>query len=227
LATPVFFSSLAVRPTDGVMFGGTGDQQGIWRINPTTGGATLIGDTGRNLVGGMAFRSATAPVAAAIEFRHAEWDHYFVTAIADEITKLDNGTFVGWARTGQSFNVYPLNAANATLDASNTFDVCRFFSTSFTPRSSHFYTPFASECASVRQNKDWEFEGLVFSVGLPDSAANCAAGTQPLYRLYNDGQGAAPNHRYTTSLAIRSSMLGQGWISEGTGDLGVIACVPT
>lgn len=122
-ATPTFFSSLAVRPSDGVMFGGTGDQQGIWRINPTTGGATMIGETGRNLVGGLAFRSATAPVAVAIEFRHAEWDHYFVTAIANEIAKLDNGTFAGWARTGQSFNVYPLNAADAGPNASNTFDV--------------------------------------------------------------------------------------------------------
>ncbi len=228
IATANFYSSLAVRPTDGVMFGGTGDEQTVYRINPTTGAATAIGVTGRNLVGGLAFRSAAVSVVAAIEFHHAEWDHYFVTTIPDEITKLDNGTFVGWARTGQSFNVYPLGAADAIAPSagSNAFDVCRFFSTTFAPRSSHFYTPFAIECASVKQNPDWQFEGLVFSVGLPDAAANCAAGTQPLYRLYNNGQGAAPNHRYTTSLAIRTTMLGQGWIPEGSGDLGVIACVP-
>ena len=41
----------------------------------------------------------------AIEYYHAGFDHYFVTDIADEITKLDNGTFVGWTRTGESFNV--------------------------------------------------------------------------------------------------------------------------
>jgi len=220
VSTAHFYSSLAVRPSDGVMFGGTGDLQGVYTIDRETGAATGVGLTGRNLVGGLAFRPTQAPVVAAIEYRHAEWDHYFATANPDEITKLDNGTFVGWARTGQSFNVYPLNTANA-------FDVCRFFSTSFAPRSSHFYTPFASECAVVKQNPNWQFEGLVFSVGLPDAAANCAAGTQALYRLYNNGQGAAPNHRYTTSLATRSTMLGQGWISEGTGDLGVIACVPT
>ena len=41
----------------------------------------------------------------AFEFYHAAFNHYFITAIADEITKLDNGTFVGWTRTGKAFNV--------------------------------------------------------------------------------------------------------------------------
>jgi len=49
---------------------------------------------------------------------------------------------------------------------------------------------------------------------------------QPLYRLYNDGQGGAPNHRYTTQAATRSAMLANGWIAEGVGELGVIGCVP-
>ena len=33
--------------------------------------------------------------ARAIEYYHQSFDHYFITAIADEITKLDNGTFAG------------------------------------------------------------------------------------------------------------------------------------
>ena len=155
----------------------------------------------------------------AIEYRHAEWDHYFVTASTDEIAKLDAGVFVGWARTGESFKVLP-------LDTVGTASVCRFFSVSFAPKSSHFYTPSASECATVKQNPDWEFEAEVFAVGLPDADGHCANGALPLYRLYNDGQGGAPNHRYTTNAATRAAMLAQGWISEGTGDLGVIACVP-
>ena len=164
--------------------------------------------------------SAYQATSKAIEFHHAEWDHYFVTATPDEITKLDSGVFAGWARTGESFTVYP----PATAATSN---VCRFFSTSFAPRSSHFYTPFATECAAVKQNPDWQFEALVFAVALPDGAGGCVAGTQPLYRLYNNGQGAAPNHRYTTSLATRTAMIGQGWIPEGSGNLGVGACVPS
>jgi hypothetical protein len=49
----------------------------------------------------------------------------------------------------------------------------------------------------------------------------------PVYRLYNNGQDGAPNHRYTTSLATRANMLNSGWISEGYGNFGVIMCSPT
>ena len=82
----------------------------------------------------------------AFEFYHAAFNHYFFTAIADEITKLDNETFVGWSRTGKAFNVFVKGAQGTVL-------VCRFFSTAFGLLSSHFYTPFASECATVRQNR--------------------------------------------------------------------------
>jgi len=53
---------------------------------------------------------------------------------------------------------------------------------------------------------------------LPDAAGNCRGGTVPLYRLYNDGKTGAPNHRYTTSLAVRAEMVAQGWIPEGSGN---------
>ncbi|HEY4137331.1 MAG TPA: hypothetical protein VGN65_02660 [Casimicrobiaceae bacterium] len=68
---------------------------------------------------------ATSATTPAIEYHHAAFDHYFVMSIADEIAKLDNGTFVGWARTGSSFNVYPSAGA-----PSASVPVCRFFSTS-------------------------------------------------------------------------------------------------
>ena len=64
------------------------------------------------------------------------------------------------------------------------------------------------------------------TIAVPDGAGNCASGTQPVYRLYNNGVGGAPNHRYTTSVAVRSEMLAQGWISEGFGDNGVTMCSP-
>ncbi|MFO1305208.1 MAG: hypothetical protein U1F54_15870 [Burkholderiales bacterium] len=168
----------------------------------------------------LAFILGAATTLIAVEYFHPAFDHYFTTSSVDEITKLDAGVFAGWARTGQSFNVYPTGAAGRV-------SVCRFFSVSFDPRSSHFYTPLANECATVKQNPAWRFEGEVFSVLLPDSGGGCPAGTGPLYRVYNNGQGGAPNHRYTTSLTTRSAMLGQGWISEGFGLAGVIACVPS
>lgn len=172
---------------------------------------------------GTAMFARVGPVSATpdsvVEYYHAAFDHYFITASADEISKLDAGTFVGWARTGRTFRNYPLN----TLGAHN---VCRFFSTSFAPKSSHFYTPFRDECATVQRNPNWQFEGAVFGLALPNDYGECAAGTLPLYRLYNNGQGQAPNHRYTTSVVVRASMIAAGWIPEGSGADGVIGCVP-
>ncbi len=191
--------------------------------------ATAINDAGQIvamscsalLVCQQAFRldPVPAPKVAAIEYHHAGFDHYFITAIADEIAKLDNGTFSGWTRTGGSFNVY-------SAEQVGTKPVCRFFSTAFAPKSSHFYTPDPAECATVKQNANWQFEGLVFNVAVPDANGNCLAGTQPVYRLYNNGMGAAPNHRYTTSLATRADMLAQGWIPEGYGPDAVGMCAP-
>lgn len=158
-------------------------------------------------------------IALALEFYHPGFDHYFVTAIQDEIFKLDTGYFFGWGRTGQFFQVYPGQASNAV-------GVCRFFSTAFGSKSSHFYTPDATECGIVQHNPSWQFEAQVFNVVTPTLAGVCPTGTQPIYRLYNNGQGGAPNHRYTASLAVREQMLTRGWIPEGYGEVGVIMCAP-
>jgi poly(3-hydroxybutyrate) depolymerase len=163
--------------------------------------------------------SGYAGPARAIEYHHAEWDHYFVTAEAAEIARLDSGGFAGWARTGESVAVYP-------LDTAGTRNVCRFFSTSFAPRSSHFYTASASECAGLKGSPSWQYEDNVFAFGAPGDDGGCSAATQPIYRLYNAGQGGAPNHRYTTSAATRATMIAAGWIPEGSGSLGVVGCAP-
>lgn len=162
---------------------------------------------------------ADAPKLAVVEYAHAEWNHYFVTAQAGEIARLDDGTFAGWKRTGLAFKAYP-NGLPGTVS------MCRFFSRSFAPRSSHFYTPDVAECTKVRANRDWAFEGDVFGVVLPASSGLCPSALLPLYRLYNDGRGGAPNHRYTLDLAVRSIMVAFGWTPEGSGPLGVIACTP-
>ncbi|HVF65712.1 MAG TPA: hypothetical protein VNE58_17130 [Casimicrobiaceae bacterium] len=160
------------------------------------------------------------PTATVVEYYHTNFDHYFVTHYDNEIRLLDSGAFQGWTRTGRTFNVFTSSAGGSNA-------VCRFFSASFAPRSSHFYTPFVDECNTVRGNSRWTLESLAaFYVNLPDVNGNCRPGTQPLYRLYNNGKSGAPNHRYTISLDVRAQMLSQGWIPEGYGTFGVIACVP-
>ncbi|MEP7062485.1 MAG: hypothetical protein ABI881_08800 [Betaproteobacteria bacterium] len=161
-------------------------------------------------------RSSANPIV--VEYYHSGFDHFFMTALPDEIAALDAGEFPPWERTGQSFKAY-------LLDAPGMANECRFFSVAFAPKSSHFYTPLASECALTRNNPDWVFEGEVFSVSLATSSGACAEGNIPLYRLYNNGIGGAPNHRYTTSPAIHASMVGVGWIAEGSGNDGVSGCV--
>jgi hypothetical protein len=154
----------------------------------------------------------------AVEYYHAGFDHYFVTAAPREIAALDSGKISGWSRTGEAFGVLDLGTPGAA-------SVCRFWSgQTWAPKSSHFYTPFATECATVKGWPEWRFEGEVFAMHLSDANGNCAAGTVPLYRLFNRMKGGAPNHRYTTSATTRAQMIGQGWIAEGRG-IGVIGCV--
>jgi hypothetical protein len=173
------------------------------------------------IAGLFEYRLSDAPPttsAAVVEYYHAGFDHYFITANPDEIAALDRGAIAGWTRTGFEFR------ANAA-PASGTSPVCRFFSTAFAPQSSHFYTPFASECAAVQTNPDWSLEsGAAFYIAVPASDGSCAAGLMPVYRLYNNGRGGAPNHRYTTDVFVRAQMVGQGWVPEGIGPDAVEMC---
>ncbi|MBZ5581725.1 MAG: DUF4394 domain-containing protein [Acidobacteriia bacterium] len=65
IPTDLFFGALGVRPEDSVLFGGTGDQSGIYTINPATGQAIQIGNTGLNFVGDLAFTPIPEPATAA------------------------------------------------------------------------------------------------------------------------------------------------------------------
>ena len=196
---------------------------------PTDGVSALFrdGTTGPNLATNFAGATASvagtagpATTAPAVEYYYAAWDYYFMTAFPAEIATLDGGAFGGvWKRTGESFNVWP--AATATSSVT-----CRFFSTSFAPKSSHFYTPFANECAGVKTNPDWEYENDAFYIQLANADGTCPSGTIPLYRQYNNGMGGAPNHRYTTSLTVFNAMAAAGWVFEGDGNTKVFACVP-
>jgi hypothetical protein len=187
----------------------------------------VIANLGTNFAGQSGSVTGGAPqTAIAVEYFYDVWNFYFETSFPAEIAALDGGAFGGvWKRTGQTFNVWP-----SPINAS-AVPTCRFFSTAvFAPKSSHFYTPFASECQFVKTNPAdvaaWAFENIAFYIQLADANGLCGAGTIPLYRAFNNGMGGAPNHRYTTSLMILNQMIAAGWTFEGNGNTMVFACVP-
>jgi hypothetical protein len=161
------------------------------------------------------------PISQVVEYFHAAFSHYFITNMPAEIAALDSGRFAGWARTNRSFNAY-------TTSNGYVSPVCRFFTEAFPPKSSHFFTSLAAECNDIHSNnRNCMFVGEAFYVQQADAATGgCPTGFRAVYRLYNNGQGAAPNHRYTTDPAVRAEMMGKGWTPEGYGPEGVGFCAP-
>jgi len=164
---------------------------------------------------------ATTPV---VEFYNAALDHYFVTANPDEMAKLDDGTFKGWARTQQSFKAFP--ADSPALPGALARAVCRFYGNPDAGLDSHFYSASKEECDDVKRKfpTAWVFESpIVFQSVVPDrTTGQCPDGTVAVYRLFN--QRADANHRYTTDTAIRSQMIAKNYVPEGYGPLGVALC---
>lgn len=157
-----------------------------------------------------------------VEYYYAASNTYFMTGIATEITALDSGQFPGWERTGFQFFGY-----DPQSPPSGTVEVCRFFNDSFGTTSSHFYALHGLGCEdTIAKFPDWHLESSdVFSMKVPDAGGNCASGTIPVYRLFNNGMGGTPNHRYTISADLRDAMIDDGWTPEGYG-IGVEFCAP-
>ena len=144
-----------------------------------------------------------------IEYYNASLDHYFMTTDAHEVMVLDEGIIAGWHRTGYVFKVY-------TTDSAVGLPACRFFGTPGVGPSSHFFTILDFECAIVKNNPLWLFEGIVFRAEPPDGIGACPSNRVPVTRMYNNGKGGQANHRYLTSHSEIAAMLREGWIIEGT-----------
>ena len=188
--------------------GGTTDCGGIYHA--------LFGLDAEWLAATLAFIDKYMPVVppagpTAVEYFNAGFGHYFMSADADEVAGLDGGAFNGaFVRTGKSFKVFDTPVAG-------TVPVCRFFTTpgTFGSKSSHFYTADPVECEGLKLNPNWIYEKIAFHIAVP-AAGTCAAGTVPVYRAYNHGQTGAPNHRFTTDLALYTQFITTlGWDQEG------------
>ena len=153
----------------------------------------------------------------AVEFYDAIRDRYFVTTDALQILRL--GTTVGWVRTGQQFKVYTVNGSDG-----RAVPVYWFTSPPVTGIDASFFTASYREYLVLLRTPQWQFEGQPFEVGLPDTlTGECHDGRFPVYRLFNPRNG---DHRWTTDAGLRASLVAQGWIPEGYGDVGVAMCAP-
>jgi len=157
-----------------------------------------------------------------VEFHHAAFNHYFMSADPVEIYALDTGYFTGWTRTGYSFMALATGSrAGPTMNP-----VCRYYGLPAAGLDSHFYSADAAECFRVNRDygNEWQIESdNVFQIDLPDVATGaCPGGAIPVYRIFNGRKDA--NHRYTTSTVVRAQMEEAGWIREGYGPNATIMC---
>jgi hypothetical protein len=156
-------------------------------------------------------------------------DHYFMTPLANEIALCDAGKppCQGWVRTGEQFRAD--GAGQYLLGNTSVFPVCRLFNDHYAGTSTHFYALQNGGCEETLADfPDWTLE----TPELFDALYITTDGTCPqprfdlvVYRVYNNGMGGAPNHRYTTNYSIVQAMVAKGWVSEGYGNGGVM-CIP-
>ena len=152
----------------------------------------------------------------ALEFYNTILGHYFMAAGADEIAAIQSGSAgPGWQLTGQSFKVWPSMPPDTAFSA--VAPVCRFYGVPAGGPNSHFFTAQADECALVKRNGGWYYEGIGFYIRPVDSGGGCPAGYLSVERAYNRGAARNDsNHRFTTSESTFRAMGAQGWAKEGT-----------
>lgn len=155
---------------------------------------------------------ASAATVSVVEYYNATANRYFSTSDATEIQTMDSAA--GWARTGQTFQVWP-DAGQAPAGA---LPACLYTATVIHPEL-RLATIDAGECAALASLDFTTFRGQPFWA-LPPTGGQCPADTQPVYRGFHNTQNSF-NFRYATSLAVYQDTLDRGW-----GANGVVMCVP-
>ncbi len=170
------------------------------------------------LFGSLFATALQAQTTAVVEFYHPGLAHYFRTGSSAEASFIESGgAGVGWVRTQKDFLAW-VDAAGAPPEAA---PVCRFYGTPNIGPNSHFYTVNAGECAFVRTDPGWTYEGIAF-YAVPASASGCPSHLQPVWRNYNGRwQQNDSNHRFSIDSATYQSMTAAGWAGEG-----IVMCVP-
>ena len=161
---------------------------------------------------GVGMPSDVSSAIDVIEFHHAPSGQYFITADAAEASFLEGGGLgPDWVRTGQTFHAWPRDVSTKITSV----DVCRFFGTSGVGQNSHFYTGNAEECADLKNDPLWTYEGIAFREVLP-TGGQCPVGYSPIVRLWLPGADlTGSRHRYVADRAVIATMAATAWTVEG------------
>lgn len=157
-----------------------------------------------------------------IDFPGSPGGHFFYSSDPAEQAAVDAGAAGNFHRTGREFLT------------GGTLPVCRFYGSLTPGPNSHFFTADPAECAALKAAQitprpptiqQWNYERDEYLTTLPvvvNGVRTCPAGTQPLYRAYNNAfPPTGPknpwdsNHRFTPVLADITALVAQGWRDEG------------
>ena len=160
-----------------------------------------LGKAGLALIMGVAgIACASEPTGRAVEYVNAVTGHHFLTASPSDMALLDGGA-EGWNRTGGEFGVF-----RAADEAPGLAPVCRFYGPA---QNTHFFTADASECAALKNDARWRYEGTAFY--LPPSSTQCDSGV-PVYRSHRAGDG---DYRYTVDATVDARASALGYSRQG------------
>lgn len=144
------------------------------------------------------------------EFYNEDLDHYFRTGNKGDAAIINKGgAGPGWFDTLDYFYAWSSSQGGA-------LPVCRFYGTPGIGPNSHFYTADPAECAQVKLDRGWTYEGVAFFAMLPSATGLCPSGTTPIYRAYNNRwMFNDSNHKYTARYSDYVEIVAKGWNAEG------------
>lgn len=182
-------------------------------------------------VGGAATASITEATNSAVvveyldtqDFPNSPGGHFFYSSDPAEQAAVDAGSAGNFHRTGREFLT------------GGTSPVCRFYGSISPGPNSHFFTVDPNECNALKSQQvtptpttvqQWNYERIEYSTTPPNigqgGVKSCPAGTQPLYRVYNNAfPPSGPknpwdsNHRFTPVQADVANLVALGWRDEG------------
>lgn len=174
----------------------------------TESAADLSNDAGAHL------KAHLSPSGTVVEFYNSTLKHYFRTVEPAEVSAILAGAAgPGWARTNDDFPAW-----TAASKPPSAVEVCRFYAAG---PNSHFYTINPAECAQVKLDPGWHYEGTAYYAA-PAPGGLCTSEFTPVYRAYNNRFAFNDsNHRFTTVPATYQQMIADGWAGEG-----VVMCAP-